>query len=192
MSRPVELPKVLTRAEVTALMAAPNLNAPTGLRNRCMLEVMHRLGLRVSECCGLHVRDVEWDDGQVHLRAAITKGEVEAWLPIDARTLSLLEQWKRERRRYAARKPHLFTTLTGGPVGRKYVWAMMQRYARRAGLETHVYPHILRHTFGTELLREGFDLREVQHLMRHADVRTTTVYTHIAGGELHRRMRERD
>lgn len=189
--RPRELPKTLSAEEIQALMAAPNLAAPTGLRNRCMLELMHRCGLRVSEACGLYLRDVHWGEGTIHLRPEVAKGGVEATAYLDPKSEALLERWKNERRRYAARKPHLFTTLQGGPVDRRYCWSMIRRCARRAGIERGVHPHMLRHTYATELLRDGFNLREVQQLLRHADIRTTTIYTHLFEAELHRKVRGR-
>jgi integrase/recombinase XerD len=191
--RPLELPKVLTPAERDALLAVPNLEAPTGLRNRCILELMVGSGLRVSETCALQLRDVHWGEGTIHLRSAITKGGKEATAYAGRRAEALLERWKIERRQYAARRPHLFTTLEGGPVDRRYVWSMVRRYARRAGIDHPVWPHMLRHTYATDLLRSGrFNLVEVQHLMRHDDVRTTTIYTHLVDGELLRKIRELD
>lgn len=186
-----KLPKTLTPDELEALMGRPNMAAPTGLRNRCMLELMHRAGLRVSEVCGLHLRDVRWGEGEIQLRAEITKGGREATAYVDARAETLLERWKVVRREHAARRPHLFTTLAGGPVSRQYVWEMVSRYARRAGIDWPVHPHTLRHTYATELLRDGFNLREVQQLLRHADIRTTTIYTHLFDADLHRKIRER-
>lgn len=185
------LPKTLSAEEVAALMARPNLNAPTGLRNRCILALMHRAGLRVSETCGLHLRDVRWAEGRIVLRAEVAKGGREATVYLDESTQSLLEAWKNVRRQYAAGKPHLFTTLKGGPVSRHYVWEMTARYGRRAGIERPVHPHLLRHTFATDLLNEDFNLREVQVLLRHADIRTTTLYTHIVDTELQRKIRAR-
>lgn len=187
----LELPKILSTAEVEALMGAPNKSAPTGLRNLVCLTLMHRCGLRVSETCGLHLRDVDRRERRIHLRPEIAKGGREAYVPFDDRVDQLLEQWKAERRRFAAGKPHLLTTLKGGPISRHYVWQMMQRYARRAELEREVYPHMLRHTFATELLAEGFNVREVQQLLRHADIRTTVLYTHISDVELNRKIRGR-
>jgi integrase/recombinase XerD len=186
-----ELPKTLAAEEVDALMRIPNRSAPTGLRNLCMLTLMHRSGLRVSEVCGLYLRDVRWRDGQIHLRPEITKGGREAVAYLDPHTEELLRRWKDMRQQYAAGKPHLFTTLQGGPVSRHYCWQMMQRYGRRAGLERRIFPHILRHTFATELLREGFNVREVQRLLRHADIRTTVLYTHLVDAELQKKIRER-
>jgi integrase/recombinase XerD len=186
-----ELPKTLTSEEVAALLEAPNLDAPTGLRNRCMLALMYRAGLRVSETCGLHLRDLRRSEAQIHLRPEVTKGAKEAFVYLDPATLALLERWKTVRRHYAARRPHLFTTLAGEPVGRRYCWHMVRRYARRAGIDRPVHPHMLRHTFATELLSEGFNLRQVQQLLRHADVRTTTLYTHVVDAELARRISQR-
>jgi integrase/recombinase XerD len=188
---PRKLPKTLSADEVAALFAAPNRAAPTGLRNLGILTLMHRCGLRVSEACGLHLRDVRLDDGQLHLRPEIAKGGREAFAYLDHQAIELLRSWIVVRRRYAARRPHLFTTLRGGPVSRKYCWAMMRRYARRAGIDRPVHPHMLRHTYATELLREGFNVREVQQLLRHADIRTTVAYTHIFEADLARKIRER-
>ena len=182
-----KLPKTLSSDEVDALMRIPNMDAPTGLRNRCMLELMHRNGFRVGEICALELRDVRWREHEIHFTG---KGAKEAVATIDDQTQALLERWKAERRRYAAGQPWLFTTLDGDPVGRRYVWAMLRRYSRRAGIRP-VNPHMLRHTFATDLLREGFNLREVQTACRHADIRTTTIYTHVHDAELAEKMRRR-
>jgi integrase/recombinase XerD len=187
-----KLPQVLNADEVEALMKVPNRRAPTGLRNLCMLTLMHRCGLRVSETCGLHLRDVSWREHRIHIRPAIAKGGREAFVPFDPHVEDLLLRWKDVRRDLAAGKPHLFTTFQGGPVSRFYCWQMMQRYGRRAGIAKRVsHPHILRHTFATELLAEGFNVREVQQLLRHADIRTTVLYTHVVDAELAAKVRGR-
>ena len=188
---PRRLPKTLTADELAALLARPNLDCPTGLRNRCMLALMHRCGLRVSETCGVHLRDVDWKAGEIRIRPEVAKGGREAVVYLDATTLDLLKRWKAIRRRHAAGQPWLFTTLRGGRVDRHYVWEMVARYARKAGLDRPVHPHMLRHSYATELLREGFNVREVQVLMRHADIRTTAIYTHIYDAELREKIRAR-
>lgn len=188
---PRELPKTLTREQVAALMARPNLSAPTGLRNRAALELMYRCGLRASEACGLHLRDWRVSDRQLHIRPEVAKGGREAYLPLDPAVEDILERWKQVRRRYAAGKPHLLTTLSGGPVDRRYLWEMVARYARRAGIDEPVWPHRLRHTYATELLGEGFNVAEVQRLMRHADLRTTAVYLHVRDADLDAKVRRR-
>lgn len=186
-----ELPKALTSEEVEALLARPNLDAPTGLRNRVALELMVRAGLRASEVCGLHLRDWRPRDHQLHLRADVAKGGREAYLPLEPEIEALLERWKAVRRQYAAGEPWLLTTLKGGPVSRHYLWEMTSRYARRAGIERPVWPHALRHTHATELLRDGFDVREVQALMRHEDLRTTAIYLSVHNAQLSEKVRRR-
>lgn len=172
-------------------MARPNVRTPTGLRNRAILAMLHRAGLRASEACGLHLRDVNVREATVRIRAEVGKGGHEAVLPFDPETVTWLERWIAVRRQYAARRPHLFTTLKGGPLARQYVWEMVSRYARRAGIERPVWPHLLRHTFATELLGEGFNLEEVRRLMRHRDISTTGIYLHVRDAELAEKVRAR-
>jgi integrase/recombinase XerD len=189
---PRKLPKTLTADEATALLGRPNIDCPTGLRNRAMLELMLGNGLRVSECCGVHLRDVDWKTRRLRLRSEVAKGGREAVLPLAPDVIDWLDRWKPVRREYAAGAPWMFVTLRGGKVDRHYVWEMVSRYARKAGIEWPVHPHVLRHTFGTDLLRSGeFDIREVQEMLRHADVRTTMVYTHVAPERLAEKMNRR-
>jgi integrase/recombinase XerD len=176
---------------MAALMARANVDCPTGLRNRVMLQLMYRAGLRVSETCKIHLRDVDWKAGTLRIRPEVAKGGREAVIPLDRQTLEWLERWKPIRRRHAAGSPLMFTTLRGGQIDRHYVWEMVHRYGEKAGIEQPVHPHMLRHTYATELLREGFDIREVQELLRHADIRTTVVYTHVSPERLAQKIRER-
>lgn len=187
------LPKVLTSDEVEALLKRPNRDAPTGLRNLCMMLLMLRCGLRVSEACGLHERDVKWREQTVHIRSEVAKKGREAHLPIDSGTFELLKQWRKVRRPYAAKTkaPELFVTLTGNRVDRHYAFRMVQRYGRKAGLGA-VWPHRLRHTYATTLLSKGYNIREVQRLVRHADLRTTQIYLEVNDDALFRRMREQE
>ena len=189
------LPKTLTSEELDALLAMPNLEVPTGLRDRCIMELMVRCGLRVSECCGLHLRDVDWKQGEIRLRPEITKGAKEAVAYLDEPTLALLERWKAVRRHYAAGKPHLFVCIRqaqrGGPLDRRRVWEMTVRRARKAGIERPVWNHMLRHTYATRLLSEGFTIREVQQLMRHDDIRTTVIYLAVHDEQLKAKVRAR-
>lgn len=181
-------------AELEQLLAMPNLDTPTGLRDRCMMELMVRAGLRVSEVCGLHLRDIDWREGEIRLRAEITKGSKEAVVYIDESTLELLGRWKAVRRAYAAGKPHLFVCVRaaqrGEPLDRRRVWAMVDRRSRKAAIE-HAWPHKLRHTFATTLLSEGFTIRDVQELMRHSDIRTTAIYLSVRNEDLKAKMRGR-
>lgn len=187
-SRKRKLPKILTRDEVRALLDAPNLRYPTGLRNRCILEIMYRAGLRVGEVCALKPRDVDLRRGVARVHDG-KGGDGTAYF--DAETLRvLIEQWKTIRRTLP-KSEHLFCTLDGGPVSVRYVQQMVKRMAKRAGITAVCTPHILRHTFATELLEEGFSLREVQDAVRHADVSTTQIYTHVLDEQLRTKIQSR-
>ena len=190
-----ELPKTLTAEDLHRLLATPNLEVPTGLRDRCVLELMVRCGLRVSEVCGLHLRDVDWREGEIRLRPEITKGGKEAVAYLDAPTLALLERWKAVRRQFAAGKPHLFVCIRSGQRGeqldRRRVWEMTCRRAQKAGIEQAVWNHTLRHTFATSALADGFTIREVQRLMRHEDIRTTAIYLELREPALKAKVRAR-
>jgi integrase/recombinase XerD len=186
-----KLPKTLTSDEATALLSRPNVHCPTGLRNRAILAVLLRCGLRASEVCKLRLRDVDWKAGEIKITAETAKGGREAVVYLDDETREWLERWKAERRKYAAGSPWLFTTLKGGPLNRHYVWEMVSRYARKAGIDRPVWTHMLRHTFGTDLLGEGFNIEEVRRLMRHADIRTTAVYLELRDKDLSEKVRAR-
>ncbi len=195
-SRPRRLPKTLTAAEASALMAMPNLACPTGLRDRCVLELMHRAGLRVTETCELHLRDVDWTAGEIRLRPEITKGAREAVVYLDDGTLALLERWKIARRPYGAGRPHLFVCVRGAqrghPLTRRAVYRMVRRRALKAGIDRPVWPHMLRHSYATDLLGEGtFSIVEVQKLMRHSDLRTTSLYLEVRDEQLREKVRHR-
>ncbi len=193
--RPRELPKTLSAPEAAALMAMPNLDCATGLRDRCMLELMHRCGLRVTETCELHLRDVDWSAGEIRLRAEITKGHREAVVYLDSPTLALLGRWKAARRSYGAGKPWLFVCVRTGergePLSRRAVYKMVRRRAEKAGIDRPVWPHMLRHSYATALLGEGFTIAEVQRLMRHSDIRTTAVYLEVRDEQLREKVRGR-
>ena len=189
------LPQTLTAEDLERLLAMPNLEVPTGLRDRCMLELMVRCGLRVSEVCGLYLRDVDWKEGEIRLRAEITKGHKEAVAYLDEPTLALLKRWKAARRQFAAGRPHLFVCIRSGrrgePLDRRRVWEMTVRRARKAGIEQAVWNHVLRHTFATNALADGFTIREVQRLMRHEDIRTTAIYLELREPALKAKVRAR-
>ena len=186
-----KLPKTLNADEEKALLGRPNVDCPTGLRNRAILELMLGNGLRVTETTLLNLRDVDWRTKELRIRAEIAKNGQEAVLPLAPDALEWLERWKAVRRHHAAGSPLLFVTLKGGQVSRHYVWEMVARYARKAGIDWPVHPHVLRHTFATNLLRDGWDIREVQEMLRHADIRTTQIYTHVAPERLAEKMAKR-
>jgi site-specific recombinase XerD len=182
---PKKLPKTLTKEEALKLLSQPNKKAPTGLRNRCIMQLMYRAGLRESEVINLVSRDIEWKEGI--LRVWKGKGAKDRTLYLDEHTLDLLQIW--DERRPKGR--YFFCTLKGGKLSDRYLRQMVERYGYKARIEKHVSPHMLRHTFATELLREGYNIREVQKLLGHSDVSTTMIYTHVYDSDLAHKMRTR-
>lgn len=152
------IPEVLNLRELEALFAQPNPKVPTGLRNLCMMRVMANVGLRCSEVLALRVRDIDWMSGQLDVREG--KGGFDRTLWLNEDDLELLRQWRSIRP--AGKCEELFTTLDGTPMQDRYVRAMVKRLAKRAGINKDVHPHMLRHTFATDLYRKTKNIRLVQ------------------------------
>ncbi len=168
------LPKVISKQDAQKLLAVPNVKCPTGLRNRVMLEVMYRAGLRVSEVVKLKPGNIRWESGEIEVRDG--KGGKERVVPVDHETLDWLRQWEDKRPNNA----RFFTTLQGKPLDARYIRQVVDRCAEKVELDRKlVSPHVLRHSYATEKLDEGFTLREVQELLGHANVSTTQIYTHV-------------
>lgn len=179
--KPLRLPKHLSEAQVEALLAAPDVATPLGLRDRAMLETLYATGLRVSELTGLRRSQVAQDAGVVRV---VGKGSKERLVPLGDEAVSWLARYLREVRPALARtskRDEVFLTQRQGPLTRQAFWALIKRYALRAGIApASLSPHVLRHAFATHLLNHGADLRVVQLLLGHADITTTTIYTHVA------------
>jgi integrase/recombinase XerD len=185
--RPRRLPKLLSEAEVEALLAAPDVTTPLGLRNRAMLETLYATGLRVSELTGLKLAQVGLSAGVVR---ALGKGSKERLVPLGDEAVAWLQQYLdtvRPALAGAGKDDHLFLTARQGPMTRQAFWALLKRLATGAGIPAAALsPHVLRHAFATHLLNHGADLRVVQLLLGHADITTTTIYTHVARERLKR------
>jgi integrase/recombinase XerD len=179
------LPKVIEKEEVERLLAQPNPKYPTGLRNRSILEVMYRCGLRLSEAIDLKPSHIRWKNQELLVRQG--KGKKDRVVPIDGRCMLWLERWKAKR----PESTWFFCNLKGGKLQPRYLQQMMEREAQAAGLSQKVTPHMLRHTCATELLDEGFTLREVQEFLGHSSVATTQIYTHVRPKALGDKIRAR-
>ena len=179
--RPDRFPKTLSEAQVEALLAAPDVDTPLGLRNRAMLEVLYATGLRVSELVALKLFEVGLNEGVVRV---FGKGAKERLVPLGQVALEWLERYLQEARSQllAGRScDAVFVTRRGAGLSRQMFWHLIKRDAARAGIEpTRISPHTLRHAFATHLINPGADLRVVQLLLGHADISTTQVYTHVA------------
>ncbi len=177
---PMRLPKLLSEAQVEALLAAPDVDHPRGLRDRAMLELMYASGLRVSELVDLLSVRVSLNDGVLRV---VGKGSKERLVPFGGEAQDWIERYLRQAREAilgGQRSDALFVTARGAAMTRQMFWTLVKRHALRAGIRVPISPHTLRHAFATHLLNHGADLRAVQLLLGHADIATTTIYTHVA------------
>lgn len=177
---PRGLPKSLTEQDVERLLAAPDVSAPLGLRDRTMLEVLYAGGLRVSELVTLKLPQVSLDMGVVRV---LGKGNKERLVPLGEEALSWVRRYLAEARPEllgSRASDDLFVTIRSQPMTRQAFWYLIKRHAGRAGIVKTLSPHTLRHAFATHLLNHGADLRVVQLLLGHSDISTTQIYTHVA------------
>ncbi|MCC7226890.1 MAG: site-specific tyrosine recombinase XerD [Burkholderiaceae bacterium] len=179
--QPLRVPKVLSESQVEALLQAPALHTPRGLRDRAMLELLYATGLRVSELVGIAALDVSLSDGVV--RVVQGKGGKDRLVPLGAEAAHWLQRYLTEARP-ALVGPRasvaLFVTARAAAMTRQSFWLLIKKYAVIAGVRAPLSPHVLRHAFATHLLNHGADLRVVQMLLGHADISTTQIYTHVA------------
>ena len=174
------LPKSLSEADVEALLNAPDVESPLGLRDRAMLETLYASGLRVSELIGLKVVQVSLDMAVVK---TLGKGAKERLAPIGEQALDWLTRYLREARPAllsGKSSDAMFVTARASAMSRQAFWYLIKRHAVIAGIDKPLSPHTLRHAFATHLINHGADLRVVQLLLGHADISTTQIYTHVA------------
>jgi integrase/recombinase XerD len=178
--QPVE---ILTRSEVAALMRQCSVRAPTGLRNRALITVMYRAGLRLDEALALKPADIDVQQGSI--RVLHGKGDKSRTVSLDDGGTAIVQQWMTRRSALGFRNGLLFCTLDGKPVQDVYVRNLMKRLARKAGIEKRVHPHGLRHAHAAELAMEGWPMNLIQQQLGHSSLLTTDVYLrHISPAEL--------
>ena len=176
----LRVPKSLSQAEVEALLEAPKVGEVLGLRDRAMLELMYASGLRVSELVGLKVFQVSVNDQVLRVTG---KGNKERLVPFGQEASEWMQRYMAQARGAILgeqRTDDVFVTARGAGMTRVMFWNLVKKYARAAGIHSPLSPHTLRHAFATHLLNHGADLRAVQMLLGHADISTTTIYTHVA------------
>ena len=167
----------LTPGEVARLLRQCSTTAPTGIRNRALITVMYRGGLRINEALALRASDINPDRGTI--RVLHGKGDKARTVAIDDGGMAIIQRWADVRARLP-RGP-LFCTLAGSPMSDVYVRNMMHRIGRKAGIEKRVHPHGLRHSHAAELAAEGVAVNVIQAQLGHSHLATTDVYLrHVA------------
>ena len=174
-------PKTLSEKQVEALLAAPDLSTPLGLRDKAMLELLYATGLRVSELVTVKLFEISLNDNIVRVTG---KGSKERLVPLGEMAADALRIYLGSARKEllgARVSDAVFVTTRGSGMSRQMFWNLIKKYALVTGIPaTKISPHVLRHAFATHLLNHGADLRVVQLLLGHADISTTQVYTHVA------------
>lgn len=174
------LPKSLSESQVEALISAPDLSKPLGVRDYAMLETLYATGLRVSELVKLTLLETNLDVGVVRV---VGKGNKERLVPLGEQALTALSRYMNSARADLLKTKQsdaLFVTARGSAMTRQAFWYLIKKYAQIAGIESELSPHTLRHAFATHLINHGADLRSVQMLLGHSDLSTTQIYTHVA------------
>lgn len=178
--RPRHLPDVLSDEDITKIQATFDLSLPDQFRNNVIVEVLYGCGLRVSELVNLKMSNVYEDEGMLQV---IGKGDKERWVPINARALEMMEMYIHTVRVHydikLGEEKFVFINRLGRHLSRNYVFMFLQQAVKDAGLNKHVSPHSLRHSFATELVENGADLRAVQEMLGHESISTTEIYTHL-------------
>lgn len=175
---PRRLPKALSESDSQALIDVCNPADPLGLRDSALLELIYASGMRVSELSSLNVNQINFSQGSIMV---LGKGSKMRLLPIHPFALSKLSKWiKNARPDFNPEDDALFVSSRGKRLSSDAIRRVIAKRGREAGLAVHVTPHMLRHSFATDLLNHGADLRSVQELLGHENLSTTQIYTHVS------------
>jgi integrase/recombinase XerC len=169
---PRKLPQVLDPDEMARLVEVPT-DTELGKRDRAMLELFYSSGLRLSELCGLHWRDLDLPDGLVRV---LGKGSKTRLVPVGRFAREALQNWREES---AGKQDKPVFPGRNGTITPRAVQLRLRQLAQSQGIWKRVYPHLMRHSFASHVLESSGDLRGVQELLGHADIATTQIYTHL-------------
>jgi integrase/recombinase XerD len=179
------LPRFLSAADVDALLAAPDVSSPGGIRDRALIEVLYATGLRVTELVSLRLTDIRIEQGYLQ---CLGKGNKQRIVPLGDIAAGWVRRYLAEARPMMTRKrdaPWLFVSARGARrLSRGGFWQILKDYGAKAGITAQLSPHIVRHSFATHLLERGADLRAIQTMLGHADLSTTQIYTHVIEARL--------
>ncbi len=177
------IPRFLGRAQVDALLEAPDASTPLGLRDRAMLQLLYATGLRVSELCKVVMNDLN----RQGVITVIGKGNKQRLIPVGRFALEAVSRYIENARPHLIKKrtsPYLFVTSRGTKMTRQGFWKLIIAHGKRVGIFHNLSPHVVRHSFATHLLEGGADLRSLQTMLGHSDITTTQIYTHVMRSRL--------
>ncbi len=180
-----KLPKVVYSKELEIILTTPDLNTPLGIRDTLILELLYATGVRVSELVNIKLMDIDMAQKEIKI---LGKGSKERIVLYGMRCATLIENYLHNVRprlintQYS--QSYLLLSKTGRPINTREIRYIIDDVVKKAGLKIHISPHVLRHTFATDLLNNGADLRSVQQLLGHESLSTTTIYTHITNERL--------
>ena len=176
-----KMPDILTIEEVNRLLDQPGDQSPKEIRDRAMLELLYATGIRVSELVTLKITDVNLKMGYIECHD-LRKSRI---IPIEDSAQRALDNYiSNVRDDMCKDSEYLFSNCKGTPMTRQGFWKIIKSYARRAGIEEDITPHILRHSFAAHLIENGADLRSVQEMLGHSDISTTQIYTKLTNQKL--------
>jgi len=173
-----KLPLFLGEDDIVKLLDTPDIADPAGLRDKAILETLYSTGIRVSELVGLNVEHIDFIVGIVRVYG---KGKKERLAPIGDRALRAIKNYLKKRKKGVGISDRaVFLNKDGRRLTDRSIRNIVEKYIKVASIRTDISPHSLRHSFATHLLNRGADLRSVQELLGHANLSTTTIYTHLS------------
>ncbi len=173
------LPETLNEMQVEQLIESIDTKTPHGLRDRAMIELLYASGLRISELANARLENFSTEERILRVTG---KGNKTRLVPVGGKACQAIDAYlstARSRLVKARTGSEIFLSQRGGKLTTARIWQIVKKHARQSGLETNIYPHLLRHSFATHLLSNGADLRIIQEMLGHADISTTQVYTHV-------------
>lgn len=192
--RETKLPNFLSYEDINLLLSSPDITNNLGIRDKALLELLYATGMRVSEIIGLKISSLNLE---LEFVRVFGKREKERIVPIGREAIRYLKMYLEIRPIFLRKKRDsgfLFLNWRGEALTREAIWKMFKKYALIAGIRKNLFPHIIRHSFATHLLRNKADLRIIQELLGHSDISTTQIYTHLDSNtmkEFHRRYHPR-
>lgn len=178
-----KLPSVLSIEEVDLLLDSLKMDTPLNIRNKTMVEVLYATGVRISELINIKINDIHINQGYIKI---IGKGNKERIVPLSDESIKLLKLYITDSRVKLSKEynNYLFLNYDGNKMTRQGFWKILKKLVSEAGITKDISPHTIRHSFASHLLENGLDLRYVQELLGHEDIKTTQIYTHINNQKL--------